>query len=86
MVHNLDQTLFIKALHRKLGNENLQITEIRNQSISSKAEHGLSDIFKVYLRSVTKVKSKQNGIILSIKITRKREKIYWYFSSTFVNL
>lgn len=50
--NNSDQILFKKALQNELGHENFIIKEIEQQPTSSKAEHGLSDIFRILIRSV----------------------------------
>lgn len=50
LFNNLDQTVFEKVLQKALEKENLVIKEVEQQPASSKAEHGLSDISRIYLR------------------------------------
>lgn len=53
--NSMDQELFKQILQNELGHQNFIIKQIKQDSVSSKAEHGLSDICRILLRLVMQI-------------------------------
>ncbi|XP_043478940.1 uncharacterized protein LOC122509175 [Leptopilina heterotoma] len=70
--NNTDQVLFKKILQNELGHQNFIIKQVKQDPLSSKAEHGLSDICRIHIRYIEDgEENDKNGNLLSLIVKKE---------------